>query len=348
MRVLFVKLTSMGDLIHALPALSDAQRAIPNIQFDWVIDESFAEVASWHSAVVNIIPSAHRRWRKNLWQTLVDGDFRRFIRALRRNKYDLVIDGQTNLKAALVTLCSRGIKCGFDKTSAREYPAHLAYNRRYHHPKQDHAITRVRSLVAQALGYATPTDTANFAIQLDRLVKPAIDLPKKYLFFVHNASWVTKLWPEEYWQQLISYTIQAGYSILLPSGNNEEMLRAQRLAQAQTNVIALPRLKLSEVAYLLAHAEAAVCVDTGLSHLSAALNVPAITIYGATDSGLIGATSALSKQIHLQSKFACAPCNQMQCSYTSPSQVKPACNQELNPELVWSQLQSLLATAPIS
>ncbi len=338
MRVLLVKLTSMGDLIHALPALSDAQRVYPDIEFDWVIDESFQEVARWHPSVKKIIPSAHRRWKKNFWKALNSGELWHFLRTLRETKYDLVIDAQTNLKAALVTFLSRGVKAGFDKASAREYPAHWAYNKKYTHPKNDHAITRLRSLFAQALGYFMPTDAPNFNVQRDRLIKPSLTVPEKYLFFVHNASWVTKLWPEEYWKALIKMATEQGFNILLPSGNAQENERAKRLAVGNVQVMALPKMSLSEVGYLLSHAHAAVCVDTGLSHLSAALNIPTVTIYGATDSGLIGARSEHSKQIHLQSQFPCAPCYLKECAYTGLSKVKPACYEEIDPTRVWEAL----------
>jgi heptosyltransferase I len=252
-----------------------------------------------------------------------------------------VIDGQTNLKAALVTAFARGIKCGFDKASAREYPAHLAYNRRYFHAKTDHAVARLRSLFAQALNYPMPTTSPNFGIDRARLTKPNFTLPENYLVFVHNASWVTKLWPEAYWEQLIQLAADAGQTVLLPAGNAEELARSQRLAAGRTHVMALPKLPLSEVAYILAYAKGAVCVDTGLSHLSAALDVPTVTLYGATDSGLIGATGA--NQVHLQSQFACAPCYLQRCNYSGASTVKPACYQELAPERVFAALTALLS-----
>ena len=178
MRVLLVKLTSMGDLIHALPAITDARAAIPEIQFDWVIDESFAEVASWHPAINTIIKSAHRRWRTNYkkhWP-----EIKAFAQQLRNTHYDLIIDGQTNVKSALVTFFAKGIKCGFDKASAREYPAHWVYKRCFAHSKKDHAVTRLRSLFAQALGYALPSTTPDFGIDRTSLTAPTLSLPTHY------------------------------------------------------------------------------------------------------------------------------------------------------------------------
>lgn len=337
MRVLLVKLTSMGDLIHALPALSDAKRAIPDIEFDWVIDKDFSEVATWHDSVSTIIPSAHRYWSKAWCHHFANGDLSAFLKKLRAQRYDLVLDAQNNLKSAVVTRLTRGPRVGLDRHSVNEWGAQFAYQIKYKVDPKKHAVRRMRELFAQALGYDCPDDAPNFAINRERCVKPDLNLPEQYLMFVHNASWVTKLWPETYWQQLIRIATQAGHTVLLPSGNQAERERAERLARGHDAVIALPHLRLSEIAYLLDHAEAAVCVDTGLSHLCAALDTPSVTIYGATDSGLIGATG--QNQIHLQSAFACAPCNKKRCFYQGESQVKPACYAEITPEGVWQQLQ---------
>ena len=129
MRVLIVKLSSMGDLVQALPAVTDAARAIPNIQFDWAVDESFSEIPKWHPAVNKIYKTAHRRWRKNLWSVIRSGELKRFYQSLNETEYDLVIDAQTNIKSAVVTALSNGLKCGPDKNSVREYGAHWAYKK---------------------------------------------------------------------------------------------------------------------------------------------------------------------------------------------------------------------------
>src|SRR5437868_441610 len=97
--VLLIKLSSMGDVIHALPALTDAARNVPGIQFDWVVDEGFAEIPTWHPAVRNVIKSAHRRWRRDLLHSLKRGELLAFWKALRAHKYDIIIDAQSNLKS---------------------------------------------------------------------------------------------------------------------------------------------------------------------------------------------------------------------------------------------------------
>lgn len=341
MHVLFVKLSSMGDLIHALPALSDAQAAIPGIRFDWVIEESFAEVATWHPAVNRVITTAHRRWRHQKWEILRTGEIINFVRKLRTTQYDLVIDGQTNWKSALVTRFSRGLRCGLDRNSVREFVAHWMYQKKTYVSKSEHAVVRMRMLLAQLLGYRYENTAPDFAINIKQLPKPQLTLPHQYLVFIHNASWESKLWPENYWLELLKKVTAQGYHVLLPAGNAQEQARSMRLAQVSPHITALPYLSLSEMAYIIAHAKAAVCNDTGLSHLVAAVQVPSINLYGPTDSGLIGAPG----QIHLQADFPCAPCYQKHCNYKS-TQIefaeKPPCFTKIPPMLVWEKLQQLL------
>jgi heptosyltransferase-1 len=338
--VLFVKLSSMGDLIHALPALTDAQRAIPGIRFDWVIDEAFADVGRWHPAVEDIIPSAHRRWMRKKWSLLRSGEWLAFVRRLRSKQYDLVIDGQTNLRSACVTRLARGLRCGLDRRSVRECGADWAYQKRVFVSKTEHAIDRLRKLFAAALNYAYRDTEADFAIDRRCLTKPDLALPDTYLVFIHNASWRSKLWPEPYWGELLGRATARGYSVLLPTGDLEEHARATRLAQAHPGIIALPRLRLSEVAYIIARARAAVCNDTGLGNLAAALKIPSVHLYGPTDPQLIGASG--NAQIRLQADFPCAPCRKSICRYTAAAPQRPACFTTIPPQAVWEKLQSLL------
>ena len=335
-RVLLIKLTSMGDLIHALPALSDAVRAHPQLEFDWAIDENFQEIATWHPAVKNVVATNHREWREALIHPSTLGSVLSVISRLKATRYDLVIDGQGNFKTALLSLFANGPRAGFDRHSVREWVAHLAYQRRYAVTKSAHAIERLRRLFAGALGYPVPESPPDFGIRTNRLIRPQIDLPREYLVFVHNASWKTKLWPEAHWADLIAKSVQAGFSVLLPWGNEQEEARAKRLA-IHSSVHVLPRLSLSEMGYVLAQAQACVCMDTGLSHLAAALNTPSITLYGSTDSGLIGASGA--SQVHLRSDLECSPCQSKSCRFTSGDN---PCLMQIAPDKVFTDLLHLL------
>jgi heptosyltransferase-1 len=340
-RVLLIKLTSLGDLIHALPALSDAQDARPGIEFDWVVDENFQEIAGWHPAVNRIITTNHREWRGALASSATHGSISTTIEQMRAREYDLVIDGQGNFKTALLSLFSKGPRAGFDAASVREWVAHLAYQRRYAASRNTHAIDRLRRLFAAALDYPVPDSPPDFRIQRERFAKPGCDLPPDYLVFIHNASWKTKLWPERHWVELIGKCVEAGFRILLPWGNAQEEARAKRLA-TRAEVQVLPRLGLSEIGYVLAGARACVCMDTGLSHLTAALDVPAITLYGSTDSGLIGASGA--SQVHIKSGRFCSPCQSKTCRYSSGDN---PCLEEIGPDRIFGELLRLTGSSAV-
>ena len=288
MRVLIVKTSSMGDVLHTLPALTDAMRAIPDIRFDWVVEESFAQIPSWHEAVDRVIPVAIRRWRKAWFSAPIKAERKAFRDAIQAVKYDAIIDAQGLVKsAALVTRLAHGIKHGMDWSSAREPLASLFYNRRHHIAKQQHAVERTRELFAKSLGYTKPETQGDYAIAQHFLgsLTPA-EAP--YCVFLHATTRDDKHWPEENWRELIRLLGERGLRIKLPWGAPHEEARAKRLAEGFDYVEVLPRLSLGKVAHVLAGAEFVVSVDTGLSHLTAALDRPNITLYGPTDPGLIG------------------------------------------------------------
>ena len=300
----------------------------------------FFEVATWHQSVNTVIKSAHRRWRSQIFKALFGGDILRFCRMLRKQHYDLVLDAQCNFKSAMITRLARGRRVGLDKASAAESIAALVYQDHHRVEKGLHAIDRLRLLFSKALGYTLPTSAPDFAISLDKLVPLSIELPKPYLIFIHNASWESKCWPENYWLDLIKRAKQSNLQVVIPWGNAVEKARAQRLAHNQDNVILLPQITLSQAAYIIKNAKAAICVDTGLGHLTAALNTPSVSLYGPTDPGLIGTTGQL--QANLQADFPCAPCYHKTCTYTAPSDEQPACFMKLLPDVVWRQLMTLL------
>ncbi len=157
MRVLIVKTSSMGDVLHTLPSLTDAMRAIPGIRFDWVVEEGFAQIPTWHEAVDRVIPVAIRRWRKAWFSAQIKAERKAFREAVQARRYDAIVDAQGLVKsAALVTRLAHGVKHGMDWQTAREPLASLFYNRRHHIAKQQHAVERTRELFAKSLGYAKP------------------------------------------------------------------------------------------------------------------------------------------------------------------------------------------------
>nr|MBF0685004.1 lipopolysaccharide heptosyltransferase I [Pseudomonas sp.] len=330
MRVLLIKTSSLGDVVHTLPALTDAQRAIPGIQFDWVVEEGFAEIPAWHPAVAQVIPVAIRRWRKNLLQTLRSGEWSRFKARLRETHYDLVIDAQGLVKSAWLTRYVKAPVAGLDRDSAREPLASRFYDQRYAVPRDQHALERVRQLFAQALGYELPSGVGDYGLDRNQLATPG---EEPYLLFLHGTTWPSKHWPEAYWRELAERMSAFGWAIRLPWGNAEEKARADRIAESIAGASVLPRLNLGGVAKVVAGARACVAVDTGLGHLAAALDVPSISLYGPTLPGRVGAYGR--SQVHL-----CA---------TGPNagkgdRVKP-CFDDLLPERVASELKALLRSA---
>ncbi|MCU6181760.1 lipopolysaccharide heptosyltransferase RfaC [Citrobacter cronae] len=288
MRVLIVKTSSMGDVLHTLPALTDAQQAIPDIHFDWVVEEGFAQIPSWHSAVDRVIPVAIRRWRKAWFSAPIKAERKTFRDAVRLLQYDAIIDAQGLVKsAALVTRLAHGIKHGMDWSTAREPLASLFYNRKHHIAKQQHAVERTRELFAKSLGYNKPLSQGDYAIAQHFLTEVNADAGQ-YAVFLHATTRDDKHWPEANWRELIGLLNNAGIRIKLPWGAAHEEARARRLAEGFPYVDVMPRMSLEEVARVLAGAKFVVSVDTGLSHLTAALDRPNITLYGPTDPGLIG------------------------------------------------------------
>ncbi len=353
MRVLIVKTSSLGDIIHTLPAITDACLAIPNISFDWVVEENFAAVPAWHPALKKIIPVAWRRWRKKIFSLRTLREILVFRRALRAEKYDLVIDAQGLVKSAVIARWARGVHCGLAWGSAREKYASWFYQRTCTVVFQQHAVVRARSLFSQLLNYPAPLTVADYGIDKNKFINADADVGN-YLIFFHGTTWATKHWPEEYWVELVKLANDAGYPVKLPWGNAVEKARAERIAAGSVNAEVLPPLNLSGMITVLAGAKAVVAVDTGLGHLAAAFNIPAVSLYGPTNPEFTGALGQSQK--HLNVDFACAPCYSKVCTYplavgggangvssfNSLSPLKPQCFFTLRPIMAWVSLVELL------
>lgn len=329
----------MGDVVHTLPALTDAARADPAVRFDWAVDEAFADIPAWHQNVDKVFPVALRRWRRGLKSAAGRVEVKTFLRNLRSQSYDVVIDLQGEFKSAFVARLAKGQRYGYDGASAREWGAHAIYQNKFEVPKGIHSMARMRKLLAQALSYSYDESSIDYGIQSQRLPPPP-PLKKPYVVFVHNTSWESKNWPESYWRELAERVAGAGFSIVLPWGSEAERERAARIAGAEPSRIVLPKLSISEKASIIDGAAATVGLDTGLSHIAAALGVPSVTLYGATDPNLCGAVGA--HQVHVQSTFECVKCHQTKCSFVN-STFKPACFENVEPNRVWTELQPLIA-----
>ncbi|WP_044470067.1 lipopolysaccharide heptosyltransferase RfaC [Mannheimia massilioguelmaensis] len=297
MKVLIVKTSSMGDLLHTLPALTDAQQAYPDIQFDWVEEENFVEIPHWHPAVKNVIPVAIRRWRKHPFSSENRCQWKDYRRLLQSTEYDAVIDAQGLFKSAfLVTRLAKGKKFGYHFYCAREAVASFFYDQKFIIPYQQHAVERIRQLFAKSLNYRLPQTQANYG--LIQRFDDTSSLP--YVIFIHATTRADKHWFVQEWISLANKLMLSYPSlrIYLPWNNETERARAEQIKSAVSNCEILPKLSLTELAKFIAQAKAVVSVDTGLAHLTAALNKPNITLYGATDPLLVG-TYGLH-QYHIQ------------------------------------------------
>lgn len=342
MRVLIIKLTSMGDLMHALPALTDAAKAMPEIEFDWVVDQAFADVPLWHPNVRHVIKTAHRQWKKQPVKALFDGRLKAFYHELNADQYDVIVDLQGNMKSAVVSWLRKGDIHGLAKAYCREKPACYAYRYHYAVTIRQHSIEKMRQIMAQVLDYPMPETPADYGVDLTQYALPELkfDLSKRYLFFVHNASWQTKLWPVSHWQQLVEIATEEGYSVLLPCGNDEEYKQAQQIAGDNKAAYALPKLPLNQIAALMSRADGAVCSDTGLAHMAGVAGIPAVTIYGATDAGLIGTYG--QGQQYIESDYACSPCYKRQCYRLEAHDGMPVCMENITTTAVWDRLAGRL------
>ena len=330
MKVLLVKMSSLGDVIHTLPALGDAAAARPGVRFDWVVEEAFAEIPGWHPAVDRVIPIALRRWRKRPFKEFAGPEWRDMRNSLHECRYDAVIDAQGLLKSAFVSRLVPAPRYGMDKTTVRERLAALAYDHPIHVPRDMHAVARSRLLFADALDYRLPEGLGEYG--LDGIVTAASPNLHPTLLFFHGTARAEKLWPEGHWVALAELAQEAGYRVWLPWGNEQEQLRAQRIASAAANAEVLPLQTLRELAGLLQEVSGAVAVDTGLGHLSAALSVPTVSLYGPTSIGLVGAYGR--NQVHIQSPLKGG-------DILDPSTLM----QTIRPEAVWRALQGAMAGA---
>ena len=336
MRVLVIKTSSLGDIVHTFPALTDAAERLDGITFDWVVEESFAEIPAWHPAVENVIPSAMRRWRKSWIKTMLGGEWRSFIRQLRAREYDVVIDAQGLIKSGLITRKAIGTKHGLDNHSAREPLASRFYDTSHRVEKGQHAIQRTRQLFAQALGYEFTESEVRYGLR----VTPDSAVNQPTILLLHGTTWPSKQWPSEFWSSLAGLALKAGYRIMVPALTDTEKQFANALAGNSGDISVVSGKSLSDMAALISAVQGVVSVDSGLAHLAAALDIPAVGLYGATNARLTGMLG--QRQQSMQASIECSPCLKRICPKLDEQTPVAPCTQTLVADEVWHTLQAVL------
>lgn len=290
MRILLVKTSSLGDVIHNLPVASDIRRCFPDCRIDWCVEAPFAAIPRLHPAVGEVIPVAIRRWRRALFSRSTWQEFGAFRARIGATPYDQIIDTQGLVKSALLGRLAHGPRHGYDAASIREPLAARFYDQCHPVPTRLHAVHRNRQLAAQALGYADRLDELPLDYGLGATTRATADAP--YAVLLTATSRDDKLWQEDNWNALGQRLADQGIQARLPAGNPVERARAERIATAIPGAAALPAQGLESLASQLAGATLVVGVDTGLTHLGVALARPTVALYVSTDPGLTGVLGA--------------------------------------------------------
>lgn len=282
--VLFVKTSSLGDVVHHMPALTEARAHHPGVRFAWVVEEAFAPLVRLHPAVADVITVASRRWRRSLPGPALWREVASFKRRLQGQAYDQIIDSQGLLRSALIARTARGIRHGYDARSIREPMASLLYNVRHRVARDQHAIARNRILTGSALGYRSE-GLPDYGLDRAALAVPSA---RPYAVLLHATAQAGKEWPPAHWIVLGQAMQKLGLGVVLPWGNARERERSCAIAAALPGAVVPALQPLDAVAGLIAGASLVIGVDTGLLHLAGALGVPLVAIFVGSEPGLTG------------------------------------------------------------
>ncbi|MCY3621489.1 MAG: lipopolysaccharide heptosyltransferase I [Gammaproteobacteria bacterium] len=342
MNVLLVKMSSLGDIVHTLPALDDAVRH--GVRFDWVVEENYRGVPARVPGVGRVLEVAFRRWRGA--PITFRNELAAFRRRLRACRYDMVVDAQGLLKSAVVGSWAKAEeRVGFNAASARERGATLAYHRGIAVPRDWHAIDRTRRLFAHALGYDLADSEPAFG--LDVAGTDGGTIADQSLVLAHGTTWRTKHWPEPFWSALARLATEGGLVPVLPWVPGERG-RAERIAAAVPGARVCPPMDLDAVMRLLAVCRGIVGVDSGLAHLGAAMGRPTVMLFGPSDPALTGCRGTFVR--NLAASMACSPCASRRCRLTSQAREQrqasrwaPPCLEAVGPADAWAALTDLVS-----
>lgn len=285
MKILIVRVSSLGDVVHNMPMVADILRHHPSAEIDWVVEEAYVELVRLNRGVRHVIPFALRRWRKTLFSQKTRSEMAAFHVRLREESYDLVFDTQGLIKTAAVMRMARlnagGRRVGL--ANATEGSGYEPISRVVHTlsvpvEPRTHAVERGRLVAAAALRY-TVESRPDFLLQPPSVLE-APWLPKHpYAAFFHATARDSKRWDVASWSAVAQQLHARGMSVLLPWGSEREREAAQALARQMPNGVVLPKLSMMEAVLLAQRAALAVGVDTGLTHIAAAYERPTIELY---------------------------------------------------------------------
>ena len=281
MKILIVKLSSLGDIIQTLPVVQDLHDHIPHAVIDWVAEESFADLLSAVPGIRFVHSCAQRRWRKSWWKSETRDQWHLFLNQLQSESYDVVLDAQGLIKSALITRQARLVQGGFRSTfgnaSAQcgyERPVRWFVDRPIAMPWKIHAVDRTRLLAAKALGYS---------VDMDRPQYPMHALPRNQrrgIFIGHGTTRLENEWPSSCWLDLAQRAIADGHEILIPQSGAQEHARAKVWVETLgSHAQLLPPMKLSNLLAIMQSALGTISVDSGLGHLAVALGLPVVQIF---------------------------------------------------------------------
>lgn len=339
MKLLLIKLSSLGDLLHVFPALTELQKIDPQLEVTWVVESVFKEVPFWHPAVKHVIVAPLRQMKKDKLTAKLS-KIVGLAKEIRKEQYDVVVDAQGLVKSAIFAKLARAkTKIGFGKGSAREAVWWL-YDIRVNASWDWHAIARLEELF-RAIPVMANSGVEPWAVHPDYAMRSWQPNPSKILFFAHGTTWDTKHYPDELWRELAKIATEAGYTVWLPYSNDKELKRAEYL-KVNDQVVILPKMSITAVKEKLYEVAGVVAVDTGLAHIAAALGVPTVTLYGPTDPAKIGTIG--QHQEHLAAKFVCAPCEKKQCFHPERDIPPcPPCFRVLPPQEIFAKITKLMA-----
>jgi heptosyltransferase-1 len=316
-RILIVKLSSLGDVVHAMAAVQDIRRALPKAQIDWVVERAFAPLVARCEGVQRIIPCALRQWRKNLLSSQTRREWSAFKAELQHEAYDTVIDLQGLTKSALVSWLAQTRVCGLrfgmanrTEGSGYEAPTRWVADRAIALDPHVHAVQRARLVCAEALGYALEGE-ARFGLRPGTQAVPQAQAralhkllahpgaaanpfaPRKsVVVLVHGTSRADKEWPLDHWIALGQRLNHSGFCVALANGSAAEKATSEQIAAELADAWVWPGMPLDALVDTMAHCAGVIGVDSGLSHIAVALGLPHVQIYNFDTAWRTGVANA--------------------------------------------------------